>query len=60
MTRKTINSTIKYDKVEAKISYSLDEMCPVCGVYSADGDVCINCQKEYGIYEPKLGYCEGF
>ena len=40
------------------ICYSSDEICPICGVYSPDGDVCTGCQKNYDIYEPKITYSE--
>lgn len=43
---------------EINTGYSSDEICPVCGVYSPDGDVCVTCQKEYGIYKPKITYNE--
>jgi hypothetical protein len=43
---------------ETNIIYSSDEICPICGAYSPDGDVCPTCQKEYGVYKPKITYSE--
>lgn len=41
-----------------KVPYSSQEICPICGIYSADGNVCINCQKTYGVYKPKQSYSD--
>ena len=48
------NVKIKIDD----IIYSSDEVCPCCGNYTADGSVCIVCQKNLGLYEPKINYIE--
>lgn len=52
---------IKVVKIGNKdnIFYSTDEICPICGAYTTDGSVCVCCQKEYGVYEPKNTYSEG-
>ena len=60
--KNTIDSTVKNKKVlisNNKDTYSIDEICPVCGTYQPDGQLCIVCQKEYGIYEPRIDYGEG-
>ena len=41
-----------------KIQYSPDEICPICGTYTPDGDVCPNCLKTHDLYEPKVSYTE--
>ena len=40
------------------IVYTTDDICPICGAYTADGDVCVNCQKDFGVYEPRNPYSE--
>lgn len=55
------NTMVSNKKIKIKTSntiISLDEICPVCGRYQPDGEVCINCQKEYDIYKPKTSYEE--
>lgn len=51
------NKSAKYKKrvvVNSKgTSYDANCRCPVCGVYSYDGDVCIDCQKKYAVYKEK-------
>jgi hypothetical protein len=49
---------IKTGKNE-NIIYSTAEICPVCGIYTPEGNLCVSCQKEYGLYEPKAVYIEG-
>ncbi len=34
-----------------KIIYTADEICPACGKYSVDGNVCKACQEAYDIRE---------
>lgn len=41
-----------------KGTYMMTEICPVCGSYTPDGDLCICCQKEYNLYKPKVHYEE--
>ena len=41
------------------VKYTLDEVCPCCGRYTPEGEVCISCQKEYNMYKPKVDYGEG-
>ena len=41
-----------------KGTYSIDEICPVCGRYQPDGQLCIPCQKEYDMYKPRVDYGE--
>jgi hypothetical protein len=53
------NSTNLTEVTGTKVPYTSSEICPVCGVYTPEGDLCINCQKEYGLYEPKSVYIEG-
>ena len=60
MIQKKINIATVDTKEKSFVVYSQDEICPVCGRYSADGSVCVCCQKEYGTYKPKLAYCEDF
>ncbi len=55
MTRKAIKTTLSE---KATISYSQDEICPICGAYSPDGDVCTICLKAHDLYEPKVSYVE--
>lgn len=38
--------------------YSSDEICPICGTYSPDGDVCVTCKQAHGLYKPKTTYSE--
>ena len=45
------NSTSGQIHTKAGLIYSQDEICPVCGAYNPDGNVCVNCQKEYDLYE---------
>lgn len=40
------------------VKYTLDEICPCCGRYTSDGDVCTNCQKYHGIYKSEVQYIE--
>lgn len=51
------NKSVKYKKrvvVNSKgTSYDANCRCPVCGVYSYDGDVCIDCQKKYAVCKEK-------
>lgn len=42
----------KYENV-LKITYAADEICPACGKYTADGNVCKACQEAFGIYEQR-------
>lgn len=46
------------EQEKPKVQYSLDEVCPVCGIYTPDGDVCPNCLKAHDLYEPKVSYTE--
>ena len=39
--------------------YTVNDICPVCGRYQPDGEVCTSCQKEHNIYEPKVTYIDG-
>ena len=41
-----------------KIPYAADEICPACGAYSVDGNVCNDCKKAFGIAEPRKFYTE--
>jgi hypothetical protein len=59
----TISVEDEWDRYLQKINfkatnYSSAELCPSCGTYTADGSVCITCQKKYGIYKPKNNYTE--
>lgn len=38
--------------------YSIDEICPICGRYQPEGELCVGCQKEYNMYEPRVDYGE--
>jgi len=52
---------ISVDKKVSKLSemfYAADELCPACGRYSASGDVCLACKKEYGLSLPRTSYPE--
>lgn len=40
------------------VKYTLDEVCPCCGRYQPDGELCVGCQKEYNMYKPRLDYGE--
>jgi hypothetical protein len=35
------------------IFYSTEEICPICGSYQSDGNVCNMCLKQYNLYKPK-------
>ena len=39
--------------------YSINDICPICGEYAPNGEICIICQKEHNIYEPKFTYIDG-
>jgi len=41
-----------------KILYAADEICPACGTYSADGNVCNACQEAFNVFEPHKFYSE--
>ena len=61
MRRKIIKSPVKSSinvVSQGSIRYTQDEVCPVCGAYSPDGDVCPNCLKTYDLYKPKVSYLE--
>ena len=60
--KNTIDSTVTNKKVlisNNKGTYSIDEICPVCGRYQPDGEMCAPCQKEHNMYEPKVTYIDG-
>ena len=38
----------------SNVKYTLDEVCPCCGRYTPNGEVCIRCQKEYKVYELRV------
>jgi hypothetical protein len=57
MIRKLIKVSTESES-RVTIIYAQDEVCPICGVYSPDGDVCPNCLKSYDLYEPKTLYFE--
>ena len=48
----------KLDPHAQNVQYSQDEICPACGNYSPDGDVCPQCLKAFGLYKPKITYNE--
>lgn len=57
--KNTMESNVMNKKVlinSNKGTYSIDEICPVCGRYEPDGELCVSCQKEYGMYKPRV-YC---
>lgn len=60
MIRKIIESPIQSTNVTSQnlLRYAQDEVCPICGAYSPDGDVCPNCLKTYNLYKPKVSYLE--
>jgi ribosomal protein L32 len=37
----------------SNIKYNQDEVCPICGRYQPDGEVCKECLKQYELYKPK-------
>jgi rRNA maturation protein Nop10 len=41
------------------VKYTLDEVCPFCGRYTPNGEICIICQKEHNMYKPKITYIDG-
>lgn len=43
------------EKPEIK-TYTQFDICPICGIYTADGEVCIKCQKDYNVYKPKTTF----
>ena len=36
--------------------YSDAEICPICGRYTPEGQVCDSCLKQHDLYEPKVQY----
>lgn len=53
------NTMVSNKELKIKTSntvISIDEICLVCGTYQPDGEVCINCQKQYDVYKPKISY----
>ena len=52
-----IQSSMNVDS-QSLLWYTQDEVCPICGAYSPDGDVCPNCLKTYDLYKPKVSYLE--
>ena len=34
---------------QIQYTYAQDELCPCCGKYSADGNLCYTCKKRYNI-----------
>lgn len=34
--------------------YAVDEICPICGNYIPDGEICAECLKEHNLYQPKI------
>ena len=49
---------INVENEKPKVQYSLDEICPICGTYTPEGDVCPNCLKAHDLCEPKVSYTE--
>ena len=45
---------------QTPVRYSSDEICPSCGEYSPDGDLCVKCLKDSGLYIPKITCGEEF
>lgn len=41
-------------KIMINMLYADDEICPSCGVYSADGSVCKVCQIDYNLIPEKF------
>ena len=61
MIRKIIESSAQSSinaASQSLLRYAQDEVCPICGAYSPDGDVCPNCLKTYNLYKPKVSYLE--
>lgn len=61
MIRKIIESPVQSSintTSQNLLRYTQDEVCPICGAYSPDGDVCPNCLKTYDLYKPKVSYLE--
>lgn len=50
----TTSQTQQFIKTKNNITYSSDEICPLCGRYQPDGEVCIPCQKEYNRHKSKV------
>lgn len=42
-----------------KVTYTQQEICPICGRYQPDGEVCNECLKQYDLYIPKPTYIDG-
>ena len=38
--------------------YSLLDVCPACGTYTPDGEVCNRCLKPYGLDKKKITYID--
>lgn len=61
MIRKIIESLVQSSinaVSQSSLRYAQDEVCPICGAYSPDGDVCPNCLKTYNLYKPRVSYLE--
>lgn len=54
----TSNSTSRKIIESNNVKYTLDEVCPCCGRYTPNGEVCVLCQKECNMYKPRIDYGE--
>lgn len=52
------NNLLNHVIQKGNIIYSVLDTCPSCGRYTPDGEVCMICLKEVGLYTPKEYYCE--
>lgn len=48
----------KYFIKKDAIVYTMQEICPCCGRYTPDGDICSMCLSKYDLVKPKPEYCE--
>ena len=46
----------KEQSKDKTIKYHPDEICPVCGRYSYNGDVCNLCKRDYDLEDKKETY----
>lgn len=51
-----MNKNYTYIKNSNGVIYGLDEVCPICGCYTADGDVCNVCQKGLNPFENSANF----
>ena len=49
-TTKTCLEKVSFIKA-GNVTYSLQETCPICGIYMPNGEICLNCLNTYKLGE---------